>query len=66
MSGNAGSPVAPGGMIGRRRQRRNEVEVRQEEARHGALEHDDLDLGIGLDLRDDAVELRNGLGAEDD
>jgi hypothetical protein len=38
--------------------------VRQEEARHRALEHDDLDLGVGLDLGDDAVQLRNGLGTE--
>jgi hypothetical protein len=46
----------------RRRERWNEIVVRQEEARHRALEHHDLDFGVRLDLSDNAVQLRNILG----
>ena len=42
-----------------------EVVVRQEEAVDGAVEDDDLDVLVGLERRDDLVELRNRFRAED-
>jgi hypothetical protein len=39
--------------------------VRQKEALDGAVEHDDLDLLVGLQRGDDLIKLRNRLRAED-
>jgi hypothetical protein len=41
------------------------VIVRQEETLDGAVEDDDLYIIVGFECRDDLVQLRNGLGAND-
>src|SRR5262249_55278606 len=46
-------------------ERSQEIVMREEEALDRAVEHNDLQLLIGLDRRDDLAQLRHGLGTED-
>src|SRR5262249_45301076 len=41
-----------------------EIVVRDEEAVDGAVEHDDLDPVVGLERRDDVIQLRNAFWTE--
>src|SRR5262249_54056029 len=44
---------------------REEIVVRDEEALDRAVEHHDLDLIVGFDLRDNLIQWRNAFRAED-
>src|SRR5262249_10817900 len=77
-NGYNGSPAETGQHVGKRLEacrsrrqtcrfpeRREAIIVRQEEALDGAVEHNNLQLLIGLEPSDDLIQLRNGLWAED-
>ena len=58
MSGSACKPVGPGGRLVEVFELREEVIVRDEEALDGTVEYDDIDPIVGLDRRDDLIQLR--------
>ena len=65
MSGSCCSPVGPAGSRVVSSSLGDQVVVGQEESVDGAVEDHDLDVVVLLQRRDDLVELRDGLRAED-